>query len=116
MVSQAIPDISVGEDQDICTSLSWRGIEGERILPFPSNSVCGTETLSDSSNNHYCLSHLQDLLDILGLSEIESLGGCLVTIEICQQSVCSFRVDRRPVQEGRRQTPSLLSLQQIEES
>lgn len=50
-------------------------IEGERVLPFPSNSVCGTETLSDSSNNHYCLSHLQDLLDILGLSEIESLGG-----------------------------------------
>lgn len=58
-------------------TLLERQYRGKSVLIFPSNSVCDTETLSDSSNNHYWLNHLQDSLDILGLPEMESLKAAL---------------------------------------
>lgn len=86
-----------------------------RILVFLSNSVCSTETLSDSSNNHYYLSHLQDLLDILGyLPEMESLGVAWRLFKYVNKVfVSSGWTEGQCRKEGGK--PSLPSLQQMEE-
>ena len=96
--------------------MGGRGREFSYFLSVLPTRVCGTETLSDSSNYHYCLSNLQGFLNIIGLLETESLGvawGLLKYVK--KRSGLFIRVDRRQVLEGRMQAPSLQSVQQTEE-
>lgn len=117
IVSQAIPDMFVAQKTLEFTPQSpgerRQGRDFSCCLPVLPTRVCNTETLSDSSNYHCCLSNLQGFLNTVELLETERLGvawGLLKYIK--KRSIHFVGTDRRSVLEGRMQAPlSRLSLQ-----
>jgi len=115
MASQAIPDILVTQKTLVSTPQP-PGREFSYFLSGLPTRVCGTETSSDSSNYHSCLSNPQGFLSVVGLLETASLGFAWGLLEyIKKRSVHFIGVDRRAALEGRSQEPSLQSVRQTED-